>query len=63
MIERVITIKELHFKLNDDCYLFQAEIFLILKAIEASDSESYMIKAMFRRSGVSCGSFTNARSG
>ena len=26
---------ELHFMLNDDCRVFQAEIFAILKAIEA----------------------------
>ena len=40
---------ELHFRLNDECSVFQAEIFTILKAIVAtaggptSDSESYMI--------------------
>ena len=40
---------ELHFRLNDDCSVFQAKIFTILKAIEVlaggpvSDSESYMI--------------------
>ena len=40
---------ELHFRLNDDCSVFKAEILAILKAIEAiagdtvSDSESYII--------------------
>ena len=40
---------ELHFRLNDDCSVFQSEIFAILKAIEAtvggptSYSKSYMI--------------------
>ena len=40
---------ELHFRLNDDCGVFQAKIYAILKATEAkaggpaSDSETYMI--------------------
>ena len=40
---------ELHFRWNDDCSMFQEEVFAVLKTIEAiagsltSDSESYMI--------------------
>ena len=30
---------ELHFRLNDDCSMFQSKIFAILKAIEAIDGD------------------------
>ena len=64
--------RELHFRVNDDCSVFQAEIFAILKSIDVvaggptSDSESYMIfvesSCPLRRSGAIHGSFASARS-
>ena len=58
---------ELHFRLNDDCSVFQAKIFAILKATEAiaggpaSDSESNMI-FIDSQAGANHGSFVGARS-